>query len=248
MKVWFGEIPFDCEAIGFDKDGTLVDRAALWQGLYDVRLPILRDQLEENVFAFWHSICGVDPASGEIDPHGPLALGSRAEEVHVLATAIYQGGEAPWDQAVSRARGLLTAADEQLPERAFATPLEGVPRVLLDLSRSGLPMAIITSDHEDRTRRSLQILGLDDVVSQIVTPEHVPHGKPAPDMVQHAAKKLNVEATRMAVVGDTRVDMQMAQAAGAFPVAVLYPDSDAGMTSLARASIHSISDIRLGGA
>jgi phosphoglycolate phosphatase-like HAD superfamily hydrolase len=64
-------------------------------------------------------------------------------------------------------------------------------------------------------------------------------------MVLHAAQKLDVEPVRMAVVGDTRVDMQMAATAGAFPVAVVYPDSSEAMISLAGASIGSIADIRI---
>jgi phosphoglycolate phosphatase len=245
MRIWFGNSLLECDAIGFDKDGTLVDRMALWQGLYEARRPILEARLNERTFDFWHSVCGVDPESGEIDLDGPLAMGSRAEEIHVLALAIYRGSGTPWAQAVSSARDLLAAADDLLPERSYATPLNGVPHVLVDLADAGLPLAIVTSDHEWRARRSSELLGFDQAIACIVTPEHVSHGKPAPDMVFLAAQTMGVEPERMAVVGDSIVDMQMAQAAGAIPVALIDDQLDPKMVSLSAASLHSISEIHI---
>ncbi len=245
MHIWFGDTPLECEAIAFDKDGTLVDRMALWRGLHEARLPILEERLDEAAFRLWRSFCGVDPETGEIDLGGPLATGSRAEEVHALAVAIYRETETPWPEAVSQARNLLAAADERLPERAYATPLEGVPGVLLELAAAGLPLAVITSDHAARAIRSAELLGFDQAITCIVTPEHVPQGKPAPEMVYQAARYLGVEADRVAVVGDAIVDMRMARAAGAMPVAIANQSADPDMAALAAITIRSVSEIRL---
>jgi phosphoglycolate phosphatase len=245
MQIWFGDTRFECEAIAFDKDGTLVDRMALWRGLHEARLPILEARLDEATFQLWKSFCGVDPGSGEINLGGLLATGSRAEEVNALAVAIYRETGTPWPEAVSQARRLLAAADEQLPERAYATPLEGVPVALLELAAAGLPLAIITSDQAARALRSAELLGFDQTITCIVTPEHVPQGKPSPEMVYQAARYLGVEADHMAVVGDSIVDLQMARAAGAIPVAVLNQQTNPDMTALAAATIQSVSEIRL---
>lgn len=245
MQIWFGKTALECDAIGFDKDGTLVDRMSLWRGLYEARRPILKARLDKESFDFWHAVCGVDTESGEIDLGGPLAMGSRAEEIHVLALAIYHGAGTPWAQAVPSARDLLAAADERLSEGAYATPLKGVPDVLLELADAGLHLAIITSDHAQRARRSAELLGFDQAIECVVTPEQVSHGKPAPEMVYLAARTLGVQPERMAVVGDSIVDMQMARAAGALPVALIDHQSDPEMVSLSAASLQSISEIHI---
>jgi hypothetical protein len=97
MKVLFGEIPIDCTAIAFDKDGTLIDRYIFWNKLYENRIFVMRDSLDQETITFWQSLNGVSGNREEIDPGGPFAVGSFEEEKIVLAAAIYKVEKNSWD-------------------------------------------------------------------------------------------------------------------------------------------------------
>jgi phosphoglycolate phosphatase len=65
-------------------------------------------------------------------------------------------------------------------------------------------------------------------------------------MIFLAAQHLDVEPTRMAMVGDTLVDIQMARAAGSFAVASLAGSTNRDFADgLAGAIIDSIAEIRV---
>jgi phosphoglycolate phosphatase-like HAD superfamily hydrolase len=245
VKVYFGDTTFECDAIAFDKDGTLIDRYALWLGLYEARRALLLQHRQgEAILRVYVQMLGIDPSNRTVDLHGPLASASLYDEQLVLATAIYQATRMPWAQARRRAIEIVTGADGQLPVDAYATPLLGVPQVLLDLAAHGLPLAVLTTDYADRTRDTLCHLGLEEAIAYVVDPSDVAHGKPEPDMILHAARQLGVEPSRMAMVGDAPVDLEMARSAGAFPIALIEHEADWGLVNdLAEAVIRSIAEI-----
>ncbi len=63
-----------CRLVIFDKDGTLIDFAATWVPLIRKRITLLlkalgRDgEMKSLLLRAW----GIDPASGRIDPRGPV--------------------------------------------------------------------------------------------------------------------------------------------------------------------------------
>ncbi len=246
MKVWFGDTSFDCDAIAFDKDGTLVDRVAFWKGLYDARISVMRKRLEHEVISVWKSMNGLDHGRGQIDPDSPFALGTFAEEKVVLATAIFTVERKPWDQAIDQAGEILTEADGRMPKSTYMNPLPGVPDTLTELAEQGLPLCVLTADIRQRTMDTIQELNLEDAIKCIVTPDEVDQGKPAPDMIFYAAKKLNVAASKMAMVGDSVSDLKMARAAGAFAVAVSNEyEMSPEVEGISDSTIRSIIEIRV---
>mgnify|MGYP001039595287 CR=1 FL=1 len=62
---------------------------------------------------------------------------------------------------------------------------------------------------------------LQELLTVVVTRDSSQRLKPHPQPVQDAAQKLDVDVTRCVLVGDTRVDMRAAKAAGALAVGVL---------------------------
>lgn len=247
MKIYFGNTAFECDAVAFDKDGTLIDRSAFWWGLYEGRRALLlQHQQGEAIVRTYEQMLGVDRSRRAVDLHGPLATASLSEEQVVLTTAIYQATHSPWDRAREWATDILAKGDGNLPPSAYASPLPGVPGVLLELAAQGLPLAVLTGDYAERTHQTLLQLGLKEAVRCVVCPSDVANAKPAPDMIFHAAQHLGVEPTRVAVVGDTLVDLQMAQAAGSFAVAALAGSTDRHFADgLAGAIIDSIAEIRI---
>ena len=246
MIVWFGEIAFDCDAIAFDKDGTLIDSGDFWVGLCETRIKILKERLGSDVVSVWKASNGLDNGSRQIDPGSPFAAGTFEEEKVILAGAIYAVERTPWDQAIDLAGKLLAAADKRMPKSTYTNPLPGVPNTLIELAKCGLPLCVLTSDIRKRADDMIRELGFGDAIKCIITPEDVENGKPAPDMIIHAAKKLNVTVSKIAMVGDSVLDIKMARAAGAFPVAVLnHCEQSSEIEGLSESTIRSITEIRV---
>jgi len=246
MIVWFGETVFDCDAIAFDKDGTLIDHVSFWMGLYETRIYLFNERLNSDVVSVWKATNGLDDGGRQIDPDSPFAVGTFEEEKVILAGAIYAIERTPWDQAIELAGELLTEADNKMPKSAYTNPLPGVPNTLIELAECGLLLCVLTSDIRKRATDMIRELDFEDAIKCVITPEDVEHGKPAPDMIIHAAKKLNVAVSKIAMVGDSVLDIKMARAAGAFPVLV---SKNCGQSSevegLSESTIRSITEIRV---
>jgi phosphoglycolate phosphatase len=185
---------------------------------------------------------GVKQDGEVIDPSGPLAAGTFEQEKIVLATAFYLIEHIPWDEAIQQAHLLMLDADRKMKLESYLQPLPGFPEKILELSRLGIPICILTSDIRARAMEMLHHFRLNEEIKLVVTPEDIAEGKPAPDMVHHAAKALSVDPASMVIVGDSPLDIQMAKSAGALAVAVTintYEDQ----FEKADAVIHSIQDI-----
>ena len=80
----------------------------------------------------------------------------------------------------------------------------------------------------------------------IVVPEMVEHGKPAPDMLLYISEAAGVPAERIAMIGDSYVDVKMAKNAGAFGIGV--PETEEmreTMLSYTTAVVNSLNDIEI---
>jgi len=246
MEIHFDSKSFDCDAIAFDKDGTLTDSQQFWQGLYDTRCKLVNESEGEVLALEWTRMIGVDAEQGIIDHYGPLAAATTEQEMIVLAACLYRFKHYPWDEAMHKASQIFSEAEAHLQPKAYTTPLPGVPEVLLELARRGFPMAVVTLDNAPRTHRVLLHLGLTQAIRCVVCPEDVLKPKPAPDMLMKVAQVFNVDPKRIAMVGDSRTDMLMAQAVGAIAVHITDNDKNSIDPDIAvHASIHSIAEISI---
>ena len=110
-------------------------------------------------------------------------------------------------------------------------------RVGVVTNQSGVASGLITPDQlEAVNARVEELLGPFDVL------EVCPHGrddacgcrKPAPGMVKHACRALDVEPSRCVVIGDIGSDVEAAEAAGAVGILVPTPATQAKETGAAR--------------
>ena len=93
--------------------------------------------------------------------------------------------------------------------------VEGVEHLLDALERAGLPVCVASSGSHGRMRRTLGITGLyDRFDGRIFSATEVEHGKPAPDLFLHAARRMGVVPGRCAVIEDSVYGVQAAVAAG----------------------------------
>lgn len=108
----------------------------------------------------------------------------------------------------------------------FRTVLAPVPGVPDALARIGMPDCVASSGTHERIRLALTTTGLlGRFEGRIFSAQDVARGKPAPDLFLHAARTLGVAPTRCAVVEDSPLGVEAANAAGmtAFGFARMTP-------------------------
>lgn len=98
----------------------------------------------------------------------------------------------------------------------FTAELAPTPGIVEFLERSSLPRCVASSSDHERIRHSLKVTGLDRFFSDdaIFSSHDVKHGKPAPDLVLHAAARMGFEPSRSLVIEDSRFGVMGAKAAG----------------------------------
>jgi HAD superfamily hydrolase (TIGR01509 family) len=95
-------------------------------------------------------------------------------------------------------------------------PVAGVDAVLEKLAADGVPFCVASSGSHERIRVGLGTTGLYERFGEerIFSSQDVGRGKPAPDLFLHAARVMGVEPGRCAVVEDSPLGVEAANAAG----------------------------------
>jgi HAD superfamily hydrolase (TIGR01509 family) len=135
-------------------------------------------------------------------------------------------------------RGAPLPAD--LPDRyyaaikvAFARELEPVPGVVAALDRIALPSCVASSGPHHKMAMTLRHTGLwERFEGRIFSASEVQHGKPAPDLFLHAARRMGFDPAATAVVEDSVPGVEAARAAGMRPLAFAR-HTDAGLLAAA---------------
>jgi len=83
-------------------------------------------------------------------------------------------------------------------------------------------LAAVTNKRRDTSIEALRVAGLLPFFAVVLGGDSVPHKKPAPDPILHAASALGVAPTECAVVGDTENDVVAGKAAGARTIGVTW--------------------------
>ncbi|MDR3430487.1 MAG: phosphoglycolate phosphatase [Rouxiella aceris] len=184
----------------FDLDGTLVDSA-----------PGLSEAVDRALADF-----GLPPAG-----------------VERLSTWIGNGADIMVERAVRWAEGDLSAAfllqvREKFDHYYAQTAASGsrlypqVKETLTALAATGLPLGLITNKPTPFIVPLLQSLGLDGLFSQILGGDDVVQKKPHPAPMYLMLARMGLRASELVFVGDSRNDIQAAQAAGCRCVGMTY--------------------------
>lgn len=95
------------------------------------------------------------------------------------------------------------------------SPIPGTVELFSALREKGIPVVLTTGFSRSTLNVLLTELGWIDLVDLTVTPEEAGRGRPHPDMLQFAAKKVNALTPEYSlVVGDTASDMKSGVAYG----------------------------------
>lgn len=101
-------------------------------------------------------------------------------------------------------------------------PYAGIPEMLAAFAAAGVAMAVLSNKPDDASQAIVKAL-LPDAVFQVVlgaTPQRPK--KPNPAAALEIAARLEMASAEFLFVGDTAIDMQTAEAAGMFPLGVLW--------------------------
>ena len=178
--------PTPIQLVIFDCDGVLVDSERLALRISMAGLARRGWQLTEGEFL--EQFVGRSEAS--IRPALVARLGEQVAD--------------QWDEEFRRQ--LATAIDQEL---------QPVPGILQALQEISIPSCVASSSGHPHLKRVLGVAGLyDRFEGRIFSATEVAHGKPAPDLFLHAARRLGVEPSACAVVEDSGHGVAAARAAG----------------------------------
>ncbi|MGH2889026.1 MAG: HAD family hydrolase [Solirubrobacteraceae bacterium] len=100
-------------------------------------------------------------------------------------------------------------------ERAFEAELHPVDGIEDALARIEMRTCVASSSNPRELERKLRLTGLyERFAGRIFSAAEVANGKPAPDLVLHAARRMGVEPAGCVVVEDSRHGVAAARAAG----------------------------------
>ncbi|KIL35786.1 hypothetical protein SD71_10245 [Cohnella kolymensis] len=221
-----GKEIFDVDAVVFDKDGLLFDSQYFWKALAEIRIETL-SEYEGFPIDKWCSLFGVEREDGKvvsIHPAGIFAIASPYEETIVTASLLHEATGQEWEACRSMASQAFHQSDIRFDVRKALLPKPGFPAIFQQLREAGIPYGIATSDDAHRTRVSVDQFDRADALRFIVTPVEVKRGKPNPDMLILISDLLGIPLNRIMMIGDSYVDVQMAQAAGSIGVGI--PDDN----------------------
>ncbi len=197
------------ELVIFDKDGTLIDFQAMWGGWVRALAADLERATGTDLTAPLFEVLGVDPTTGRVLAHGLLAATPMARIRSIVVETLVANGV-----PAAGAEAAVAGAWEPPDPVALAHPIGDLRQVLGELRRSGRHVAIATSDDREPTVRTLDGLGIADLVEGLACADDGEPVKPAPAAVLRLCRELGVPPARTAVVGDSVADLAMGRAAG----------------------------------
>ena len=118
--------------------------------------------------------------------------------------------------------GAFNAANHDI----MIKPIPGVTELLPKLKERGIKLAVVTSKKAYMLERGMQCLGMLPYIEGSGRLMDTERGKPAPDPMLLACKRLGLAPGECLCVGDSPFDMQSGNEAGCVTVAVEYTQLD----------------------
>ena len=196
------------DGVIFDMDGTMFDTERMWATFWEPALAALGLPYRDGLAEAARGTAGVTTRNVVRQFYGPdCDAEAIVDSLHRVADEVF-----------------------------FSAPVPkkpGLDALLAWLKARHIPMAVASSSRETMIRHNLDVWGLTQDFTAIVSGQHVAHSKPDPEIFLLTAQKLGVEPARCLVLEDSYNGVR-AGAAGGF-VTVMVPDlvpADAEMKRL----------------
>lgn len=207
------------KAVLFDKDGTLIDFMYTWYPVFGQFVDALAQTggLDEDKKTELGTLLG-DTGEG-ISGDSVFAHGSFEDILGMVQSLLPQ-----MDSRTLRGCFLKAVSGAPLQAR----PIGAARHTLEKLKQKGYVLGVATADHRESTLRTLETAGLLDCFHFIGADDMVPRGKPFPDLMEAFCADHNLDPAEVAMVGDTRRDVEFARNSGAGQVVFVtctFPNS-----------------------
>ena len=213
------------KAILFDKDGTLLDFAALWVKIseFAVREILEKANMSSRLENELLMSLGIENGIARIDgvlAQFPYSIMSKAifevlakygckntlEEITYITTNAYYNN---FEKGVSKLNDDDTA------------------EVLQSFKEKGILLFVVTNDYLDITSRVLTESGIVDCFEKIYSVDLGFPPKPDPAVIEHICEQYDLKKTEMIMVGDTLADMEFAKRGGIMGVGIAKDKNNA---------------------
>ena len=184
------------DGVIFDMDGTMFDTERMWATFWEPALAALGLPYREGLAEAARGTAGVTTRNVVRQFYGPDC------DAEAIVDSLHR------------------VADEEFQKPVPKKP--GLDELLAWLKARHIPMAVASSSREAMIRHNLDVWGLTQDFTAIVSGQHVAHSKPDPEIFLLTAQKLDVEPSRCLVLEDSYNGVR-AGAAGGF-VTVMVPD------------------------
>lgn len=248
---------YDIQLFVFDKDGLLFESRQFWIELAQARIRAIEKkypEIPQKCVEGWMTFVGASWTTEhgflqitDMDPMGILAIAPIPEELVVSAAYFAEHLNLGWLKAKKMMQDIFETGDKLFHLEAALKPRAGFPEIFQRLRRAGIPYGIATSDSRERVEKSLDLYDDYRALEFTVTSSDVKNGKPSPDMLWLIQKKTGVPMEKIAMLGDSYVDVAMAKAAGAIGIGV--PEEEnmrQRMQGVATEIVGSLDEIVLG--
>ena len=197
------------DALLFDKDGTLFDFAATWGAFGRVALDRLSEGDTQRA-AELGEVIGFDYAQESYEADSIVIAGTVDEVAGALQAHLPEMSLAQLVDTLNQA----SAAARQIPSVPLAPFLKA-------LRQAGLKLGVATNDGEMPALRHLDSVGVRDHFDFIAGYDSGHGFKPGPGQLLAFAKHVDIDPSRIAMVGDSLHDLEAGRAAGMVTIGVL---------------------------
>ena len=204
--------------VAFDLDGTLVDSApgltaAVDMALYALELP----QAGEARVITWIG----NGADVLMERALTWSRQERASQRMVQGKPGVDHADLPQEEQIRMLRKLFDRYyQDTVEEGSFLFP--AVADTLAALHEKGLPLALVTNKPTPFVAPLLEALDIARYFNVVIGGDDVKNKKPHPEPLLLVAERLGLAPAELLFVGDSRNDIQAAQAAGCCSVGLTY--------------------------
>jgi len=203
------------ETVLFDKDGTIIDANVYWGRIIEIRAELLNQSYPIPTDALSY-IMGYDFITKKLLPEGPIGLYSRAKVIDTLISNCRHFYSIHMDKQYielifDRAQSIF-----QKELLHYVKMLSGVEKLMYNLYRNHIKIGIVTSDSAESTSDILNFLQLLPYINVIVGRESCKESKETGIPGTNAMKQLYADPSTTIVIGDSYVDLIMAQNCNCF--------------------------------
>jgi phosphoglycolate phosphatase len=207
----------DVDLVIFDKDGTLIDVHYYWGGMVELRARMLsknyvESQQQEQATRELMSDMGIDLDTRKIKSTGPVGIKPR----EFIVDTAYQTTKRYFNAiTLEQVSSVFKEIDvySRIHLVQLVKPLPGVEALLMELKQKKIQIAIATTDLTNRAELAMDSIGFSHYFDDIAGADLVDNAKPSPDLVNYLCDKMSVDIKKTVMIGDSIVDLEMAEAA-----------------------------------